>query len=451
MAKTVLAIIIIKILVFFPLRAHCDRKIWVRTSDIFSPTNWVNGALQRQCNGLVFGKQQEVDVFLPTYRVKSLTLPSYGVITIVEWVIFDENSTSVENCITLKSILPKPWFDVDSWQNLDDPDNPAVPLVDRIPSQYDDIVFEDYKSLNMLYLTHHVNVRTITYIGLNVHELIMPNDYHFRIMSSNESCVDITGCRSLQSNSYYYDICQIKKYRSQLVGCEDPIKPLGFCNQPRCGAEIVIGTLRRGFRLDRIKLSLQDLASRTHATKIAGNKVQIVFAEENFSGQSLIDATKFYNTLLGDESFSAGDVILRLSRPPLGSQLRQVKSAMSMVFGTLVAVAIVFGLLLVSYHSLEGNFTFRNRFLGNRPLSTYILGYNNIEDRGYIVDTRSVADLTSAFENPMYHQHASSRSTSNETLTSLKAEEKPDEPKDMKEMPVLEAEDEVEEMVLQEL
>ncbi|XP_066144446.1 uncharacterized protein [Euwallacea fornicatus] len=452
MTKPVLSILIlIKILAFFSLRAYCDRKVWVHTSDIYLPTNWVNGTRQTQCNGLVFGKQQDVDFVLSIYRLKSLTFPSYGTLIIGRSVFFDENSTDFENCIALKSILRKPWFDPEGWQNLDDPDNPAVPFVDRIPSEYDDIILKNNEYANMLLLTQDVSVRSVTYHGVSISAFMASNDEFFRIKSSGRSCTDVTGCESSQSDIYYYDICQVNKYSFQPVECEDPIQLMGFCSHPRCGAEIVIGTLKSGFWLDRIKRSLQGLVSRTHAMKIGGNRVQIVFAETNFRGQSLIEATKFYYTLLRDESFFAGDLTLRLSGPPLGSRMEQAKGALSIVFGTLAAVALVLGLLFVSYSSQAGNFTFRNRFLGSRPLSTYILGYNNMEDRSYIVDTRSAPDLTSAFENPMYHQEGSSKTTSNETLTSLKLEEKSDETENRTETPVLEAEDGAETVVLREL
>lgn len=65
-----------------------------------------------------------------------------------------------------------------------------------------------------------------------------------------------------------------------------------------------------------------------------------------------------------------------------------------------------------------------SRLFGNRTLSGYTIRYNNIEDRGYIVDDRSTAgsvlDLHRSFENPMFDQESTiSKSTSVESLDSV--------------------------------
>lgn len=114
-----------------------------------------------------------------------------------------------------------------------------------------------------------------------------------------------------------------------------------------------------------------------------------------------------------------------------------------MTLSTLLAVVTMFLLLFALYSPQGRNITNRLvnwltmkkklvsvlRLFGTQSLSGYTIRYNNIEDRGYIVDDRStdgsVMDLHRSFENPMFEQESTiSKSTSVESLNSVQLQVK---------------------------
>lgn len=134
---------------------------------------------------------------------------------------------------------------------------------------------------------------------------------------------------------------------------------------------------------------------------------------------------------------------MQISGPPLHYTSARLKQLSLMTLSTLLAVVTVFLLLFALYSPQGRNITNRfvnlltmkkklvslPRLFGNHSLSGYTIRYNNIEDRGYIIDDRSTAgsvmDLHRSFENPMFEQESTiSKSTSVESLNSVQLQVK---------------------------
>uniref|UniRef100_A0AAR5Q7D7 Protein amnionless n=1 Tax=Dendroctonus ponderosae TaxID=77166 RepID=A0AAR5Q7D7_DENPD len=385
--------------------SSCDRKLWTYTANVRDKQNWVEGKHQEHCNGLIFPETGSLNDFvIGQISVKSVVLPRRGDVGLYPGsrIIFDENSPDLINCVKLKPVDAKFWDDIRGWKNIEDPGNPAIPFHERLPSRYDDVIFNDVMDSRILSMLRDSPVKSIIVLK------------------------DPTGCSLSQIEvPYQNDVCYYASMVEPSHNCESAIVPLGFCQIPRCGASILIRNLKVGFRLERIKNKLRDYKSFTHASKVPGSRhVQVVFAEVNFTAVSLDEARDFYNLLQADNSYYSGDIQLLLSGPPLSDGYKIVKNAISMTLGSLLVAIVVFGLLLLVFSPVFGNVDIRTRLLGSRPLSTYVLRYDNIHDRGCTIDTvpsvsSSLVNLNHSFENPVYDQ-STSRSTSNETLASVK-------------------------------
>ncbi|XP_019769146.2 protein amnionless isoform X2 [Dendroctonus ponderosae] len=415
--------------------SSCDRKLWTYTANVRDKQNWVEGKHQEHCNGLIFPETGSLNDFvIGQISVKSVVLPRRGDVGLYPGsrIIFDENSPDLINCVKLKPVDAKFWDDIRGWKDLEDPGNPAIPYHERLPSRYDDVIFNDVMDSRILSMLRDSPVKSIIVLKGNSEDLMLSHLYsNGKFIITNDTCSDPTGCSLSQMEvPYQNDVCYYASMVEPSHNCESPIVPWGFCQIPRCGASILIRNLKVGFRLERIKNKLRDYKSFTHASKVPGSRhVQVVFAEVNFTAVSLDEARDFYNLLQADNSYYSGDIQLLLSGPPLSDSYKIVKNAISMTLGSLLVAILVFGLLLLVFSPVFGNVDIRTRLLGSRPLATYVLRYDNIHDRGCTIDTvpsrsSSLVNLNHSFENPVYDQ-STSRSTSNETLASVKQLENP--------------------------
>ncbi|CAG9767746.1 unnamed protein product [Ceutorhynchus assimilis] len=411
------------IFIFLARHSHSYTKVWVFNSNISDPQNWVNHGPHQTCPGLTFAPENQATIPIEQIKVKKIILPKFGSFQFDanSKITFDENGKDdVLNCVKLKPINEVSWLDYRAWNNTNDPDNPAIPYDERIPSKFDDVEFPKYS----LHEVPHVIVGKVKSVkfgqGKNKQEIWRPD------LTRQGECEDHTGCFRGSEGIQYDKICEIIDTINATVDCANPIRPKGFCNKPRCGGTVLIETLKPGFRLDKINEKLKEYSSYSYAGKISSSSstIQVFFTEKSFTGQSIVDATEFYNSLRKDSSCFCDNLKLETSGGPLYEQSELTKNALSVTFGTLIGAIVILGLLFIVYSPTVTNLNLGNRFLGSRPLSTYMMHYDTMEDRSCIVDGQSVAgsvlELNRAFENPLYEHAHSSRSTSHESIESVR-------------------------------
>lgn len=173
-------------------------------------------------------------------------------------------------------------------------------------------------------------------------------------------------------------------------------------NKNILGAYILFKPLN-GFSLEKIRLMLNVYKVDTFASKILNNTnevIQIVFTEKQFTGASLNDARTFYEILKQQQ-------IIQLEFYSSGEFYEDgiiSKMFLSMVFGTLVGVFLLFLFLYVFYETdtiKQGKFNYIWAKYDTRDESGLIFGEN-------VSLTGSVASLEKSFDNPMYGQASTS-------------------------------------------
>ncbi|XP_050316317.1 uncharacterized protein LOC126750682 [Anthonomus grandis grandis] len=407
-----------------------DLKAWVYSNDILNHNNWINKA---DCLGLEFPEEgtwsYETKMEI---RLKSITLPINGEISLDTDISidFDEASKEEINCVTLKSINHASWLNMNGWNSTDEPDNPAVPYVYRIPTRFDEVVIPDGSLTNidldgaifksLMYGSKKISTENAYSLNANI------GDYKI----TNVECTDPTGCGQRLSTTQVWKLCESVSDVTDPLNCDMPLKLLEFCFIPKCGGIIRVQKYQPGFSLERIRQKLKEYQSYSYAYKSLSyrfleesSEIHIFFTEKQFTGNSLLDATEFYHLIKSDASYYCSEITLELSGPPRQENAILIKNMFSTIFGSLLLVCLIFGLLFFMYSPVAERVNIRNRILGSRPLSTFRMRYNNIDEIASVVDEQSMAgstvNLRTAFENPMYDHLSSSRSTSQETITSV--------------------------------
>ncbi|KAJ8973014.1 hypothetical protein NQ317_004612 [Molorchus minor] len=335
------------------------------------------------------------------------------------------------------------WSDPDSWTIEGESENQAVPHRERVPCEYDAVVFpKGWRSAPCSVDTFSISIESFTFGSqlldnddLKTLSRGAVNEKHLRLSILSyflisflgifdyvpfmtitwQSCKDKSGC--ICGNDMATEgVCASRNFEEP-NNCIDAIRPIGFCADI-CGASILFHYNHK-FSLDAVRRSIRRYDSDTYASKVRkdnGVVIQVVFTEKEFTGASLDEAKQFYDELLTDKSLGAVDVELHSSSRYI-SKANVAGSAVGLVFGTLIAVLAVFGVIFFVYSPKGEQLRLRERFrLPSRPLSfkTNLLArFDNSETAGLIIGeaaslSGSVQSLNSSFDNPMYGKAAPS-------------------------------------------
>ncbi|XP_030751174.1 protein amnionless-like isoform X2 [Sitophilus oryzae] len=402
---------------------QCSVKEWLPNTDISDQNNWLKKESGDKCKGLIFSDINEDQVFIEHLEVEQLVLPKYGKISFGEKGIIQFGKTDNPlNCVQLKPIITGYLMRPDLWKNLDNSTNSATPDVEQLPCWYDEVSFPHgiNTSIFMDYETRAVYKNLFENIMLDKNGL----GYFSKTTKilPKRQCEDPAGC-VCHNEKHICDYLMASLPKPQ---CEHPIKVIGNCHKLTCGATILIKNILPSLTVNKIKEKLKNYQSDTHVSKVLSNDdekiIQIVFAEKKFTGNSLIEAQDFYDSLLEETSLHKGEIELVLSGGSLYELDSQLSNLFSIFFGTMLGAVLVFGILCFVSSQRFRNLNLGNRFsiVTARP-AFMSARYRNIED-----DTRynfdgqsvigSVVSLSRSFDNPLYEDFPSTRSTSNETI-----------------------------------
>ncbi|KAJ8911324.1 hypothetical protein NQ315_017020 [Exocentrus adspersus] len=413
-------------------------KTWKHDSDVLNPDHWVGGKPGEDCEGFDMSNISRTFLVIDHLSAKEIVLPKDVTIYLPPGteIDFRENDPGILNCVRLKkNFYSYAWIDPENWL-VDHSENLAIPHLERIPCDHDDVVFPKGWKSSLCFGIYRFKLRLKSF---KFGEDYLTNwdlrskieDIHILPIGSRnmfidgKSCDDRTGCVCTETvdDTPCLFIEQVEQFP-----CLDPITPIGFCTK-MCGAVITVRDLTSQyflthFTIDKIQDALAGYSSHTHVSKVLNGTralIQIVFTEKEFSGTSLDEAKAFDSMLLSDYSFGVSRTVLT-SSGPLFIQGEATRTALSMVFGSLCGVLLVFALIFFINSSSFKRLNLNRYSFTSRPLVGFLAKYENTENEGLIFERASmggsVISLEKSFDNPMFGE-ASTASTSYDTFTNV--------------------------------
>ncbi|KAL1502697.1 hypothetical protein ABEB36_007806 [Hypothenemus hampei] len=320
--------------------------------------NWEDGEAKIDCPGLIFLYEFHY-IYVDILNLKSLTLPEFGKVILKEAseIRFDELSTDIMNCVQIVGPGTNDWTTPHLWYNLDNPDNPAVPYIERLPSRYDDVIFPT--PLHAASIIINAEVKSVSLQTGSFTDVEL-SETDFNLMITNDTCLNPAGCVKKWSQDYLIQntMCSDLEKQDWEPQCTDPLYDYSFCNVPKCGAVVTIRKLKKDFRISKIQDALKKYKSPNFAGRLYPDEVKIFFTEKVFSGSSFVDAMDFYEKLIEDGSYDVDAISIEFSGLPNRFWINHLKSARSFIFSILLWVIILFGVFfLVS--NLKTNIFYR--------------------------------------------------------------------------------------------
>ncbi|KAG5877808.1 hypothetical protein JTB14_013737 [Gonioctena quinquepunctata] len=438
----------------FVILSNCAIKSFNYDNDIYNPHNWVGEKTQETCEGLIFNKFSYGNVNPKKLQVENIVFPrNHLEITLGEdfEIDFVESSNSPMNCVELKELRAYHWADPSIWETLDKKDNTAIPHVERLPCQHDDVVlpggidsssimlFEETVVLKSFRFGNEqwTNQDLIDYSRSElIQAIIITSGLGDAFEITNKTCEDLGGC--LCGNEQYFSRMCDNVQEFSNFDCLNPVLPIGFCTEI-CGASILAEPSNE-FKIAEMEKILQTFNSDTYVSRVKNSTgqelIQIIFTEKEFTGDSLDEAQSLHQQISTDPSLRLKRAVLQSS----GAYYREGgagKGAAGIIFGTLFGVLLVFVAVYLVYSPDGPAATLRNRLnIGSRPIPSFttrfFTRYNSVgENAGLIFEGRSMAgsvvSLDKAFENPLYGKEegttSSTSTTSNVTNVSSESKE----------------------------
>lgn len=273
------------------IKAQGHTKVWTLRNDKFitfgnDPDCINQTVIYQKLGGIYFTIPEEINTII---------LPSTGA------VVFQQNQeikfkarqskchsdTYNANHFKLHIIQPMSWFDADNWR-IKGPEsqNLAIPHIDRIPCECDDVEFSTNRSLwidldfnsEITVKQVKINGRTDNFNGFlatSLGESMFTNYENDGVAFKEGMCKESKSCgchEPVRFEDYLRSVCMFSEVCHE-PGCLDPIQPIGHCC-PICGAMIQI-PIDEMFCMSNMKTSneymeLKILMEEEYAGKVDG-------------------------------------------------------------------------------------------------------------------------------------------------------------------------------------
>lgn len=218
----------------------CSTKIWRHNLNFDNPDNWVEGNVPKSGDSVRFPAKLNALVSLPdAVNVQSMILPQSGVILLPDRdfsLVFADGSKRRDES-SFKVPVRRPYYSTDSWQNVfgnaisSNKRNKAVPHTERIPCQYEMVVFPENPTPIDLQYHQAIEVKNIKYAnsqGLDEFRHFLSTELgQFVIYNGEETLVKEGKCGS------------VEKCPCQPDWVKDAVCANEVCNVPRCLKPIV--------------------------------------------------------------------------------------------------------------------------------------------------------------------------------------------------------------------
>ncbi|XP_037042573.1 protein amnionless [Bradysia coprophila] len=431
------------------IRAQGHTKVWTMPQDKF--VNFGKDDINCINQTYIYQKEGGLYVTLPE-QVNTIILPSTGA------VMFQQNqeikftarkaqchSDSYNaNHFKLHIIQPMSWFNTDNWQikGRTQHQNRAIPHIDRIPCECDDVEFSTNQSLwiDMDYMSEMVvkqvkiNDRTDdlsnfleTGLGQSMFMHTYFGTFKEGMCEDTKSC----GCHSPAMFAEYLETVCLNSEVCHEPNCLEPIQPIGHCC-PICGGAIQINVNRLYCMTDihsaNEYMQLTTLMHDEFAGKVDAYigmvrgaqeddiKLQIVAVDrEEYNEHSVGFINKMYNDNRFFGAFKSEGDVMRLLFSGQPHIPNSPSSTWFIVFSSLLMVLSMFGTVYL-YYSDDSKLRKYNPFNRLRVFtSPFVFArFDNTRDD----DAQSIAvgvefeepqpttsiyeTLVSAFDNPMF-------------------------------------------------
>ncbi|XP_028138292.1 uncharacterized protein LOC114332663 isoform X3 [Diabrotica virgifera virgifera] len=383
----------VKMIIYFVICASylvnsCTGRLvtYQRNYDIFDKRNWINHQVSKECNGLVINNFLGFTTF-GKLEVKQLVLKEYAQILFEDdtEIILDPDSENKINCVATNGTemnLHK-WHNPDNWLlqgRLNG--NEAIPHMERLPCEYDDVVFPKGTLSGGVKIYGSITVKSFKY----------GHDYW--------------------TNS---DIAVAKN--DEILGCAS-----------------IIFNAKPNFKISSIDQKIKDYTADTYVSKVRDKNgepaIQIIFTEKEFTGNSLEEAKHLYQ-ILQNENILTVNASQFLSSSIYYNQGKNVRSAFAVIFGSLFSVCLVFGFIILLFGEHPTSARLRDRLgISSAPLTYRSIFFSRSsvsEGTGLIGEGQSMAgsiqNIPNSLETPVYSEikrtfgTSSSNASSTEELT----------------------------------
>nr|CAD7399894.1 unnamed protein product [Timema cristinae] len=293
--------------------------------------------------------------------------------------------------------------------NLSSPANPAIPHSDKVPCETDTVVFPGQSSFSItlprarvsigqMYFngqrggkTHQASIYQLYFskeVGNIMHQMntdtrigqlyfsnelmssydwedllrseagerqfLASEDSRYDLVTFTEtSCTDQTGCRCV-SEAVQREICHNVQCEGQPPLCARPVRPLGHCCDV-CGAHLLL-EYNSDFKIaalrDRVERYLNegkfsDVTAYVGKTTLT-RQIQVVMVDKaSYNGASSDTAKELATILEREMSLGVTRIVVYASGPAITSS--RLAGAMSTMFGSLLAVVVVMGLIYLVF------------------------------------------------------------------------------------------------------
>ncbi|XP_042328206.1 protein amnionless [Sceloporus undulatus] len=420
-------------------------KQWIPNTNFENTSNWDKGRVPCARDLILFDSNEAVSVFVQaTHSLTDMYIPLNGEFIMAPgagFAAFDDSydpGCETASKVTFNTAENYQWYDPTLWhgatslENLDQGKYIFSVDEERVPCQYDDVIFPPETSfrVNIASSEQMIQLRSIAIMGQkftsdsHLTEYMQSHSaklqFHgpgtFRL--SNTRCPDKSGCEC--GNTADHDrICaallQNSGNQCPVAACKDPLKPVGHCCEI-CGATVSLEYFT-GFDIEVYQnrvlhtfLSLPKNAGIQMAiSKVNGSlaflgtvqrnsvsSIQIVLIDNRTGSQIGTHAEQLAKDIMGDiaehgESFGIAAGHLQAATGSNWNAQRTNGHATATIAGTVVGVVLLLlllGIVLLLY---------RKGILRSHPS----LHLNFFWKRKYDLDPSEQSNDT-GFDNPMF-------------------------------------------------
>ncbi|XP_058457748.1 protein amnionless [Malaya genurostris] len=417
-------------------------KFWRHTLEFDNPYNWVSEDLPTTGQSIHFPAKLNAIVSLPvTVNTEFLILPQTGALLIPgnDFSLIFDNEKKNRKPAGFKTPVRSPYYRTSNWLIIDDSTNTvvypnsAMPHTERIPCQYETVVFPKKSSPVDLQYHEAIIVKNINYSntkGLDEFRSFLSTELgQFAFYNAEETLVKEGKCGSPEKCP-----CQPEWVKSavcanelcEIPHCLQPVVPAGHCCAI-CGSILIMDLINFGEKfelrdfsrkLDR-KIAASDIDNSLvdYHVSVYNDALQLVIVDVNdYDGKSILLMQSLEPFFA--KQFLNGHKIVHSGRPYVPYESGQL---FSVVFLSLLMISIFFTFIYVYYYddNMVPRVTamIRNRHFFLSPFVFARFDPSN-DNEGSTVDISfnpsGVEHFNSSFNNPMFEESAKVVSSSGE-------------------------------------
>ncbi|XP_053668847.1 protein amnionless [Anopheles marshallii] len=365
----------------FSIHTTHSTKVWLPQVDFADSSNWVPARVPSPQQTIVFPSKLNALVSLPAgiMTVSSLVLPQQG------GLLFPEHSFSLNvvsqdpsslSVAVFKAPGRTPYYSGNNWATYDEQrlarqaPNAAVPHAERVPCQYETVVFETGKSMpKPIDMQYHESIEVgnvrfgDTFEGLdNFHNFLSSELGQLLFYNAEDTLIRQGKCASAekcpcQEERQMDAICSNE--RCAVPHCLSPIQPSGHCC-PICGSVLRVniaqfpGVFNLQSFTDKLRRKIAssdvDVADVEYHIGIdrsmGANVVQLIVVDKGEYGERSVQMMNSLRPFF-EKQFASGFHITHAGQPHTPLEGGQV---FTFVLLSLIAVSAFFTVLYVYYY-----------------------------------------------------------------------------------------------------